>query len=106
MKKSVKTHQKNEKEFFFDKENNINLVLRIFYTLCALLFLMDFVVHRHIYIWYESIPAFYALYGFVACVVLVLIAKQMRKWLMRDEDYYQQKPDSESAQTHSEQGGD
>ena len=31
---------------------------------------------------------FYAGYGFVACVLLVLIAKEMRKLLMRREDYY------------------
>jgi len=37
---------------------------------------------------WEALPGFYALFGFVACVVLVLIAKEMRKVLMRDEDYY------------------
>jgi hypothetical protein len=31
---------------------------------------------------------FYAIYGFVACVILVLVAKEMRKLVMRDEDYY------------------
>jgi len=31
---------------------------------------------------------FYALYGFVACVLLVLLAKEMRKLVMRNEDYY------------------
>jgi hypothetical protein len=31
---------------------------------------------------------FYALFGFVACVTLVLIAKQMRKILKRKADYY------------------
>jgi hypothetical protein len=34
------------------------------------------------------LSGFYAFYGFVACVLLVLIAKQMRKVLMRKEDYY------------------
>jgi hypothetical protein len=32
---------------------------------------------------------FYALYGFVACVLLVLLAAEMRKLVMRDEDYYE-----------------
>jgi hypothetical protein len=31
---------------------------------------------------------FYAIYGFVACVLLVVIAKELRKLLMRDENYY------------------
>ena len=32
---------------------------------------------------------FHAVYGFVACVVLVLAAKQLRRVLMRDENYYE-----------------
>ena len=36
----------------------------------------------------EKIPGFYAFYGFIGCVVLVLLATAMRKVLMRDEDYY------------------
>ena len=37
---------------------------------------------------FEGLWGFYAIYGFVACVILVLLAKEMRKLLMRDEDYY------------------
>lgn len=73
---------------FFDKPRNVQWILRIFYALCGLLLLADFVVHRHIYVDFERIPTFYAIYGFVACVVLVLLAKVMRKGLMRKEDYY------------------
>ena len=49
---------------------------------------MDFVVHRHVSMSLENLPAFYAIYGFIACVLLVLVAKVMRKILMRKEDYY------------------
>ena len=73
---------------FFDKPENIKKMLNIFYVVCALLVLVDFVVHRHIYHDWENIPAFYAIYGFAGCVVLVLIAKLMRKVLMKEEDYY------------------
>lgn len=78
----------NEKTHFFDKPRNVQLVLRIFYVCCAILLLADLVLHRHVQTALEGIPMFYPVYGFVACVVLVLIAKQMRKVLMRDEDYY------------------
>ncbi len=37
---------------------------------------------------WENIPAFYAMYGFVACVLLVVLAKWMRKVVMRKEEYY------------------
>lgn len=73
---------------FFDKPENIKKMLKVFYVVCGLLVVADFIVHRHIYHDWENIPAFYAIYGFVGCVVLVLIAKEMRKVLMRGEKYY------------------
>ncbi len=78
----------NEPKGFFDKPENISKMLKVFYVICGLLVVADFIVHRHIYHDWEKIPAFYAIYGFVGCVVLVLIAKEMRKVLMRGEDYY------------------
>jgi len=33
-------------------------------------------------------PASYAVYGFVACVILVLLGILLRRLVMRDEDYY------------------
>ncbi len=79
---------KNEKSYFFDQPENIERLLKGFYAICILLVLADFVLHRHIGFGWEEIPAFYAFYGFVACVVLVVIAKKMRNVLMRKEDYY------------------
>ncbi len=78
----------NEPEYFFDKPANVTLVLRVFYGLCALLLLLDLLLHRHVENEFERILAFYPIYGFAACVLLVMIAKQMRHFLMRDEDYY------------------
>lgn len=75
---------------FFDKPENISKILKVFYAICILLVVADFIVHRHIYHTWEQVPAFYAIYGFVGCVVLVLIAKAMRKVLMKKEDYYDQ----------------
>ena len=80
--------EQQEPKSFFDKPENIRKMLKVFYGICALLVIADFLVHRHIYHDWENIPAFYAIYGFVGCVVLVLIAKEMRKVLMRGEDYY------------------
>jgi hypothetical protein len=73
---------------FFDKPENIKKMLRIFYVICGLLVAAEIIVHRHIYHDWENIPAFYAIYGFVGCVVLVIVAKAMRKVIMRGEDYY------------------
>ena len=86
--KSKNENKKDEKIYFFDKPENIKRVLNVFYTLCVILVLADFVVHRHIGLVWENIPAFYAIYGFVACVALVVVAKLIRKVVMRKEDYY------------------
>lgn len=37
---------------------------------------------------WEKLWVFYPIYGFVGCVVLVVIATWMRTFLMRSEDYY------------------
>ena len=80
--------QRDEKQYLFDKPENVNRLLRGFYILCGILFALDFVVHRHVSLDWERLPGFYAIFGFVACVLLVLVAKEMRKVLMRKEDYY------------------
>lgn len=73
---------------FFYREDVIRWILRIFYAGALALLLVDFFIHRHIVTDVEKLPTFYALYGFVACVVLVVIAKWMRIFLIRSEDYY------------------
>ncbi|MGE3851000.1 MAG: hypothetical protein AB7K09_04595 [Planctomycetota bacterium] len=37
---------------------------------------------------FEGWFGFYAVYGFIACTVLVLVSTQMRKVVKRNEDYY------------------
>ena len=79
---------KPEKRHVFDDPRNVKRVLSVLYVVCAGLVLIDFVHHRHVIHSWEILWGFYAIYGFVACVALVLIAKEMRKLLMRSEDYY------------------
>jgi hypothetical protein len=80
--------QDDEKQHLFDKPENVNRLLRGFYIVCGVLFALDFVLHRHTIHAWEDLPGFYAIFGFVACVVLVLVAREMRKIVMRREDYY------------------
>lgn len=80
--------EKDDKTYLFDNPRNVTRLLRGFYVICAILFITDFIVHRHIVHPWENFPGFYAIYGFVACVLLVVVAKEMRKVLMRKEDYY------------------
>ncbi len=83
----------SEKKHIFDDPENTKRLIRIFFVVCAVLIALDLVFHRHLSFKDGVFPAeawfgYYAVYGWVACVILVLAAKQMRKVLMRDEDYY------------------
>jgi len=73
---------------FFFREDVIRWILWIFYACCVGLFLIDFFIHRHTSTDIEKIPGFYAIYGLLACVILVVLAKWMRIFLIREENYY------------------
>ena len=78
----------DNKKHLFDNPRNVERLLKGFYVICIILVIADFIIHRHTTMGWEKIPAFYAIYGFIACVVLVVIAKLMRKVIMRKENYY------------------
>ena len=91
----------NEKKYFFDNPTNVKRLMQVFYGICVVLFVLDFVIHRHVMHSWENLWGFYPLYGFVGCVVLVLIATWMRTFLMRSEDYY-----DKDEQTGEDEDGD
>lgn len=78
----------DEKRHIFDNPQNVRRLLRALYVVCALLAILDFVVHRHVEHPWERLYAFYAIFGFVALVAVVLSAKQLRKLVKREEGYY------------------
>lgn len=77
-----------DRKYLLDDPKNVKRVIRALFAACGLLLAADFFIHRHVIHALEGLFGFYAFYGFVACVVLVLAAKEMRKAVMRDEDYY------------------
>lgn len=83
---------KDEKKHLFDDPKNVKRLLHMLYLCCAVLLVLDFVIHRHTLHEWEKLWFFYPIYGFVGCVVLVLVATWMRTFLMRPEDYYDNKP--------------
>ncbi len=78
------------KSYWLDRPENVTKIVWAVYVICAFLVAIDFMVEKHgegpfkIEHWY----GFYGIYGFIACVVLVLAAKLLRRILMRSEDYY------------------
>ncbi len=80
------------KRYLFDNPRNVRLVVRALTWVCVLLVVVELAFHRHLAHPWEALFGFYALYGFVACVLLVLLAAEMRKLVMREEDYYAREP--------------
>jgi hypothetical protein len=72
----------------FDNPVNVKKAIYVLFAICGVSLVLDFFVNRHVDHPWEGLFGFYAVYGFVACVLLVLAAKEMRKFLMRKEDYY------------------
>ena len=78
-----------EKKYLFDNPRNVKRLLRYFYASLLILLIIEFFVHKHPHFSWEGWLEFYAVYGFVACVVLVVAAKYILRPLMkRREDYY------------------
>ena len=79
-----------EKIYLFDRPQNVRRVLWLLYGFALLVLLLDLVVHRHAVHPWEGLPFFYPIYGFFGCTILVVIAKWMRRIIMRPPDYYRQ----------------
>ena len=71
-----------------DSPQSGKLALRGVVVICALLVASDFLIEKHGHYGFETWIGFQGAYGFVACVVLVLAAKQLRRIVKRDRDYY------------------
>lgn len=72
----------------FDNPKNVKRLLAIFYISLVVLLVADFFVHKHADFPWEGTTNFFAVYGYVSCVLLIFIAKLMRIFIKRDEKYY------------------
>jgi len=78
-----------EKERFLDRQKNVDGLLWGLTALGLGILSVDFFFHRHVYHPWEKVWGFYGIFGAVGIVVLVQLAKGLRKMVMRDEDYYE-----------------
>ncbi len=63
-------------------------ILIAFFALCALLLVLDLVVDRDVEHPLEGIRTIYPIFGFVGISLLIIIAKGLRRIVMRPEDHY------------------
>ena len=81
-------NQPEQKQHLFDNPRVLSLIFGGLNILCILLILLEFAFHPHVTHERESFTGFYALFGFIAYVTIVLAATLLRKLVQRKEDYY------------------
>ena len=65
-------------------------VKKIAYSVLVLLITVDFIIPRHeIHFFGDKIPGFWSLFGFIACVLIIIVSKWIgHMGLMKNENYY------------------
>ena len=79
---------KHEKTYWLDRPENVRKLYLGLWVFGLAWVIPDLFLHKHEDVEFAATIGFYAAYGFVACVALVLAAKGLRRLLMRPEDYY------------------
>ena len=73
---------------WFTKVGNSKYIIRALVVICIALFLADFTYKKYGYFEVETYKGFYGAYGFVMFTGLILMAKSLRYFNQRPEDYY------------------
>jgi uncharacterized membrane protein len=77
-----------EKKYWLDQRRNIDRLYWGLVIVCVVLGLADLAVHRHDYFGFDGWFNFYGFFGFAAFWCIVIIGKNLRRFLWRPEDYY------------------
>lgn len=80
-------------EKILENPKNFSVVKKLFYAALVVIMLIDIAVsllhlgHGHFSI--DSMPGFGSIYGFISCVIIIIVSKFIgHLWLMKKEDYY------------------
>ena len=77
------------KKYWLDRSENVTRLYRGLWGTGIGLLALDLFLHKHEEFGFAAWFGFYGVFGFFACVVLVLVAKKLRVVLMRSESYYE-----------------
>ncbi|MCP3873944.1 MAG: hypothetical protein GY699_12400 [Desulfobacteraceae bacterium] len=72
----------------FDNPQNVKRLRIGFFIALVLVLIAEFFVEMHGEFSVEHFFGFYAVYGFISYVLLIFVAKLIRKIVMRKEEYY------------------
>jgi hypothetical protein len=78
----------NDRKHWLDEPRHVRLLWRLFLVLLAVTVLAELAVAPHPHFEVDGVFAFHAAYGFLACLVMILVAKGLGALLKRPDDYY------------------
>jgi hypothetical protein len=70
---------------------DIKLLIKVLYAYLVCLIIFDVIIHigHHGHYFVDNIPAFWTIFGFAGCFILIKVAKGVaHTFLGKDEDYY------------------
>ena len=73
---------------WFTKVKNSKYIIGALVVICIALFLADFTYKKYGHFEVETYKGFYGAYGFVMFTGLILLAKTLRYFIQKPEDYY------------------
>ena len=85
----VPTTAEDEAPGLFDRPRTIRVVKVAAVVAVLALFAADFFLHYHDVLGLENVPGFYTVFGFIASVVLIGVAKVLGRGLKRPPDHWE-----------------
>lgn len=82
------SEQQNITKGFFERPGVIRGLWILLWVVCGLTLLPEFFIERHPHFAIDGFFGAFAVLGFVACAILILVAKAGGYLLKRREDYY------------------
>lgn len=86
--KSEDSGMKNERKRWLDDPANVRKIYLGLWVVSLGLLALDLFYEKHVHYAAEGLFGFYAFFGFLGFAGLVMSGKLLRRFVMRDEDYY------------------
>lgn len=82
-----------DKTHWLDEPRHVKLLWRLFLGVLVVTVLIGALIPLHPHSGIESVFGFYAWFGFIACVVMIMVAKGLALVLKRPDTYYRERDD-------------
>jgi len=88
MNTSQERQVRSDQVRWLDQPENVRRIYYAIWVVCALLLAIELLIDKHVETAVEQWFGFHGFFSLLACVVLVLAAKLLRRVVSRPEDYY------------------